>query len=70
MGGSVIQLESKTDLNQACSDSSARMLLDGDLGIDDPVNDTALGPHRGDLQMSDEFTCFLRIILRESGESS
>ena len=26
-------------------------------GIDDPVNDTGLGPRRGDLQLSDEFAC-------------
>lgn len=41
-----------------------------DPNIDDPVNDTGLGPHRGDLQMSDEFACLLRMILKESGESS
>ena len=26
----------------------------GDLSIDDPVNDTGLGPRHGDLQVSDE----------------
>ncbi len=29
--------------------------LQGDPSIDDPVNDTALGPRRGDLQVSGEF---------------
>lgn len=29
--------------------------LQGDPSIDDPVNDTGLGPRRGDLQVSGEF---------------
>ena len=29
--------------------------LQGDPSIDDPVNDTGLGPRCGDLQVSDEF---------------
>jgi hypothetical protein len=29
--------------------------LQGDLSIDDPVNDTGLGPRNGDLQVSGEF---------------
>ena len=29
--------------------------LQGDPGIDDPVNDTGLGPRCGDLQVSAEF---------------
>ncbi len=29
--------------------------LHGDPGIDDPVNDTGLGPRCGDLQVSDDF---------------
>jgi hypothetical protein len=39
-------------------------------GIDDPVNDTGLGPRRGDLQLSDEFACLVRIICEGSGEFS
>jgi hypothetical protein len=41
-----------------------------DPGIDDPVNDTGLGPRRGDLQLSDEFACFVRMICEGSGEFS
>ena len=41
-----------------------------DPGIDDPVNDTGLGPRRGDLQLSDEFACLVRLICQESGEFS
>jgi len=44
-----------------------------DPGIDDPVNDTGLGPPRGDLQLpdlqlSDEFGCLLSMICEGSGE--
>jgi hypothetical protein len=39
-----------------------------DPGIDDPVNDTGLRPRRGDLQLSDEFACLVRLICEESGE--
>jgi hypothetical protein len=41
-----------------------------DPSIDDPVNDTGLGPRRGDLQLSDEFACLIRLICEESGEFS
>jgi hypothetical protein len=41
-----------------------------DPSIDDPVNDTGLGPRRGDLQLSDEFTCLVRLICEGSGEFS
>jgi hypothetical protein len=41
-----------------------------DPGIDDPVNDTGLGPRRGDLQLSDEFACLVRLICEGSGEFS
>ena len=36
--------------------------------IDDPVNDTCLGPEHGDLHLSDEFACLLRMICEGSGE--
>jgi hypothetical protein len=39
-----------------------------DPSIDDPVNDTGLGPRRGDLQLSDEFACLVRLICEGSGE--
>ena len=41
-----------------------------DPGIDDPVNDTGLGSRRGDLQLSDEFACLVRLICEGSGELS
>jgi len=41
-----------------------------DPSIDDPVNDTGLGPRRGDLQLSDEFACLVRLISEGSGEFS
>ena len=41
-----------------------------DPSIDDPVNDTGLGPRRGDLQLSDEFACLVRLMCEGSGEFS
>jgi hypothetical protein len=41
-----------------------------DPSIDDPVNDTGLGPRRGDLRVSDEFACLLRLICEGIGEFS
>jgi len=41
-----------------------------DPNIDDPVNDTGLGPRRGDLQLSSEFECLVSVICEESGEFS
>jgi len=41
-----------------------------DPSIDDPVNDTGIGPRRGDLQLSDEFACLVRLICEGSGEFS
>jgi hypothetical protein len=35
--------------------------LPGDPNIDDPVNDTGLGPRHGDFQVSDEFASERRI---------
>jgi hypothetical protein len=31
-------------------------------GIDDPVNDTGLGPERGDLQLANEFVCLIKVM--------
>ena len=42
----------------------------GDPSIDDPVNDTGIGPRRGELQLSDEFACLVRLICEGSGEFS
>ena len=41
-----------------------------DPNIDDPVNDTGIGPRRGDLQLSDEFACLSKAICEGSGEFS
>ena len=38
--------------------------------IDDPVNDTGFGPGHGDLQLVDEFACFVRLICDGRGEFS
>ena len=41
-----------------------------DPSIDDPVNDTGIGPRRGDMQLSGEFACLIRLICEGSGEFS
>lgn len=71
MSESVVQVESTNrdfnlDLNYNLRPTPPAI----DPNIDDPVNDTGLGPHRGDLEMSDEFASLLRMILKQSGESS
>jgi len=55
-------------LDLAC-DALSRLSV-GDPSIDDPVNDTGFGPRRGDLQLSDEFDCLIRLICEGSGEFS
>jgi hypothetical protein len=45
---------SKNDWNLDLDDSPSQP-LQGDPNIDDPVNDTGLGPRHGDLQVSGEF---------------
>ena len=55
-------------LDLAC-DAPSRFLV-ADPSIDDPVNDTGLGPRRSDLQLSDEFACLVRLICEGSGEFS
>ena len=44
--------------------------LQCDPNIDDPVNDTGLGPRRGDLQLSEEFACLLSALVGDSEEFS
>ena len=53
-------------LGFAC-DAPSRLSV-ADANIDDPVNDTGLGPQRGDLHLSDEFACLLKAICEGSGE--
>ena len=48
-------------------DAPSRLSV-ADPSIDDPVNDTGLGPRRGDLRLSDEFVCLLSVICEGSGE--
>jgi hypothetical protein len=50
-------------------DAPSRLSV-ADPSIDDPVNDTGLGPRRGDLRLSDEFACLLSVICEGSGEFS
>jgi hypothetical protein len=50
-------------------DTPSRLSV-ADPSIDDPVNDTGLGPRRGDLRLSDEFACLLSVICEGSGEFS
>jgi len=40
--------------------ASSRLLV-AEPGIDDPVNDTGLGPQRGDLHLSPEFALFVKV---------
>jgi hypothetical protein len=46
---------SKNDWNLDLVHDSPSQSLPGDPNIDDPVNDTGLGPRHGDLQVSGEF---------------
>ena len=50
-------------------DAPSRLSV-ADPSIDDPVNDTGLGPRSGDLRLSDEFVCLLSVICEGSGEFS
>jgi hypothetical protein len=56
------------DLSLEFADRPPRTLLNGDPSIDDPVNDTGLAPHRGDLQMSEEFASMVNLICEGHGE--
>ena len=68
MNGSLIQVELVgTDLNLDYSDNSPLTCI-GDSGVDDPVKDTGLGPHRGDLETSNEFACLVNLICMEHGD--
>jgi hypothetical protein len=56
------------DLNLEFTDRLPRTLINSDPSIDDPVNDTGLAPHRGDLQRSEEFACMMTLICEGHGE--
>ena len=69
MSASTVQAESTNrDLHQEFNDKLRPTPPAIDPNIDDPVNDTGLGPYRGDLQMSDEFACLLNVICANNGE--
>ena len=61
---------STTDWHLELAYDAPSRLSVADPSIDDPVNDTGLGPRRGDLQLSDEFACLVRLICEGSGEFS
>ena len=61
---------SKTDWHLDLAYDAPSRLSVADPSIDDPVNDTGLGPRRGDLRLSDEFACLLSVICEGSGEFS
>ena len=69
MSASTVQVEStNTDFNLEFNYKLRPTPPDIYPNIDDPVNDTGLGPYRGDLQMSDEFACLLNVICENNGE--
>jgi hypothetical protein len=69
MSVSIVQVESTNrDLNLEFNSKLRPTSLGIDSNIDDPVNDTGLGPRRGDLQMSNEFACLLNVICANNGE--
>jgi hypothetical protein len=61
---------STTDWHWDLADDAPSRLSVADPSIDDPVNDTGLAPRHGDLQLSDEFACLVRLICEGSGEFS
>jgi hypothetical protein len=69
VSASIVQAElTRMDLNQEFTDRLSRTLLNSDPSIDDPVNDTGLAPHRGDLQRAEEFACMITLICEAQGE--
>jgi hypothetical protein len=61
---------STTDWHLDLAYDALSRLSAADPNIDDPVNDTGLGPRRGDLQLSGEFARLVMLICEESGEFS
>ena len=61
---------SNTDWQLGLAYDAPSRLSVADSGIDDPVNDTGLGPQHGDLHLSDEFARLVRVICEEGGEFS
>ena len=71
MSASIVQAEptGRMNLNPKFAGRRAHTLQRSDSGVDDPVNDTGLGPGHGDLQMPDEFAGLLSMICVRNGES-
>ena len=44
-------------------------LLECDPDVDDPVNDTGVGPRLGDLRLAEETACPLSVVFQGIGES-
>ena len=61
---------STTDWVLELANDAPPRLSAADPSIDDPVNDTGLGPQHSDLHLSDEFACLLKMICEGSGEFS
>ena len=61
---------SRTDRHLDIAYGGPSRLSVADPSIDDPVNDTGLSSQRGDLQLSDEFACLVKVICERSGEFS
>ena len=59
---------STTDWHLDLAYNAPSRLSVADASIDDPVNDTGLGPQRGDLHLSPEFVRFVKVICEGSGE--
>ncbi len=61
---------SRTDRHLGIAYAAPSRLSVADPSIDDPVNDTRISSQRGDLQLSDEFACLVKVICERSGEFS
>jgi len=61
---------SRTDRHLDIACAAPSRLSVADPSIDDPVNDTRISSQRGDLQLSDEFACLVKVICERSGEFS
>jgi hypothetical protein len=61
---------SKTDWHLDLAYDAPTRLSVADPSIDDPVNDTGIGPQHGDFHLSDELACLLKMICEGSGAFS
>jgi hypothetical protein len=61
---------SRTDQHLDIAYAAPSRLSVADPSVDDPVNGTGISSQRGDLQLSDEFACLVKVICEQSGEFS